>query len=128
MSLKTFTLTLRTNISFELTSCLIFMDLCIVVWLSRNTNKMQLCNRIYYSKVYWRLNVFRTAHRSSSGALNCICSLWFIYTCCDRPLSSLGGKKSCYCQTGHGWQCNAKQKQATDDNVMRNRNRPRMTM
>ena len=27
--------------------------------LSRNTNKMQLCNRIYYSKVYWRLNMFR---------------------------------------------------------------------
>jgi hypothetical protein len=38
-------------------------------WLSRNTIKMQLCNRIYYSKVYWRLNMFRTAHRSSSGAL-----------------------------------------------------------
>jgi len=33
--------------------------------LSRNTNKMQLCNRIYYSKVYWRLNMFRAAHRSS---------------------------------------------------------------
>ena len=40
---------------------------------------MQLCNRIYYSKVYWRLNVFQAAHRSSSGALNCICSLWFLY-------------------------------------------------
>jgi hypothetical protein len=58
-------------------------------WLSRNTNKMQLCNRIYYSKVYWVLNMFRAAHRSSSGALNCICSLWFIYTCGDRPLSGL---------------------------------------
>ena len=46
---------------------------------SRNTNKMQLCNRICYSKVYWRLNMFRAAHRSSSGALNCVCSLWFIY-------------------------------------------------
>jgi len=33
--------------------------------------------------------MFRAAHRSSSGALNCICSLWFIYTCCDRPLSRL---------------------------------------
>ena len=30
--------------------------------------------------------MFRAAHRSSSGALNCICSLWFIYTCGDRPL------------------------------------------
>jgi len=48
-------------------------------WFSRNTNKMQLCNRIYYSKVYWRPNMFRATHRSSSGALNCVCSLWFIY-------------------------------------------------
>jgi hypothetical protein len=39
--------------------------------LSRNTNKTQLCNRIYYSKVYWRLNMFQEVHRSSSGALNC---------------------------------------------------------
>jgi hypothetical protein len=43
------------------------------------TNKMQPCNRIYYSKIYWRLNMFRASHRSSSGAPNCICSLWFIY-------------------------------------------------
>jgi hypothetical protein len=33
------------------------------------TNKMQPCNRIYYSTVHWRLNMFRAAHRSSSGAL-----------------------------------------------------------
>jgi hypothetical protein len=59
----------------------------IISILGRNTNKMQLCNRIYYFKVYWRLNMFRAAHRSSSGALNCICSLWFIHTCGDRPLS-----------------------------------------
>ena len=59
---------------------------------SRNTNKMQLCNRIYYSKVYLRLNMFRAAHRSSSGALNCVCSLWFIYPCGDRPLPRLSGK------------------------------------
>jgi len=39
-------------------------------WFSRNTNKMQLCNRIYCSKVYCRLNMFRAAHCSSSGALN----------------------------------------------------------
>jgi hypothetical protein len=52
---------------------------------------MQLCNRIY-SKFYWRLNIFRAAHRSSSGALNCICSLWFIYPCGDRPLPRLSGK------------------------------------
>jgi hypothetical protein len=46
--------------------------------LSRNTNKMQLCNGIYYSKVYWRLSMFRVAHRSSSWALNCICSLVYM--------------------------------------------------
>jgi len=60
--------------------------------LSRNTNKMQLCNIIYYSKVYWRLNKFRAAHRSSSGALNCICSLWFTCPSGDRPLPRLSGK------------------------------------
>jgi hypothetical protein len=60
--------------------------------LSRNINKMQLCNRIYYSKVYWRLNMFRAANHSSSGALNCICSLWFIYLFGYRPLSRLSGK------------------------------------
>ena len=30
--------------------------------------------------------MFRAGHRSSSGALNCICSLWFIYPCGDWPL------------------------------------------
>jgi len=36
--------------------------------------------------------MFRAAHRSSSGVLNCICSLWFIHPCGDRPLSRLSGK------------------------------------
>jgi hypothetical protein len=49
------------------------------------TNKMQPCNGIYYSTVYGRLNMFRAAYRSSSEALNCICSLWFTYACGDRP-------------------------------------------
>jgi len=31
---------------------------------------MQPCNRIYYSTIHWRLNTFRAAYRSSSGALN----------------------------------------------------------
>ena len=62
--------------------------------LSRNTNKMQLCNRIYYSKVYWRLSMSRATHRSSSGALNCICSFWFICPCGNRPLPRLSGKWS----------------------------------
>jgi hypothetical protein len=60
--------------------------------LSRNTKKMQLCNKIYYFEVYWRLNIFRAAHRSSSGALNSICSVWFIYPCGDRSLPWLNGK------------------------------------
>jgi hypothetical protein len=30
---------------------------------------MQPCIRIYYSTVHWRLNMFRAAHHSSSGAL-----------------------------------------------------------
>jgi len=50
---------------------------------------MQLCNRIYYSKVYGRLNIFGAAHRSSSGAPNCICSLWLICPYGDRPLPRL---------------------------------------
>jgi len=36
--------------------------------------------------------MFRAAHRSSSGALNCICSLWFMCPCGDRPLPRLSGK------------------------------------
>jgi hypothetical protein len=52
---------------------------------------MQPCNKIYYSKIYWRLNRFRAAYRSSSGAPNCIFSLWFIYPCGDWPLFRLGG-------------------------------------
>ena len=58
------------------------------------TNKMQPCNRIYYSKIYWRLNMFRAAYRLSSGAPNCIYSLWFIYSCGDRPLPSLDNGRS----------------------------------
>jgi hypothetical protein len=33
------------------------------------TNKMQPCIRIYYSTVHSKLNMFRAAYRSSSGAL-----------------------------------------------------------
>jgi len=42
------------------------MDPCIVVRLRRN---YQPSNRIYYLTVHWRLNMFRAACRSSSGAL-----------------------------------------------------------
>jgi hypothetical protein len=37
---------------------------------------VQTCNKIYYSKIYWRLNLFREAYHSLSGAPNCIFSLW----------------------------------------------------
>jgi len=47
--------------------------------------------------------MFRAAHHSSSGALNCNCSLWFIYTCGDRPLKRLSGKivHSALTKAGH---------------------------
>jgi len=41
--------------------------------------------------------MFQATYRSSSGAPNCICSLWFIYTCGDRPFSSLDNGRSCLC-------------------------------
>ena len=74
--------------------CLLFMNIFIPYESVEITNKMQPCNRIYYSNVYWRLNMFRAAYRSSLGAPNCICSLWFIYTCGDRPLWSLSGTQN----------------------------------
>ena len=36
--------------------------------------------------------MFQAVYRSSSGAPNCICSLWFLNTCGDRPLSRLSGR------------------------------------
>jgi len=39
--------------------------------------------------------MFRAVHRSSSGALNCIWSLWFICPCVDRLLSKLSGNWLC---------------------------------
>ena len=65
------------------------------------TNKMQLCNRIYYFKMYWSLNMFLAAYSLSSGDPNCICSLWFIYPCGDRPLSRLGGSHPAKTTAGH---------------------------
>jgi len=35
--------------------------------------------------------MFRAAHHSKSGALNCVYSIWFIYTCSDGPLSRPSG-------------------------------------
>jgi len=38
--------------------------------------------------------MLRAAYRSSSGAPNSICSLWFMYPCGDRSLSRLGGNST----------------------------------
>jgi len=37
--------------------------------------------------------MFQAAHRSASGALNCICSFWFICPRGDRLLPRLVGKR-----------------------------------
>jgi len=37
---------------------------------------MQPCNRIYYSKIHWRLNMFRAAYRSSSWATEAANTVW----------------------------------------------------
>jgi hypothetical protein len=47
------------------------------------------------------INMFRASHRSSSRALNCIFSLWFIYPCGDRPLSRLGSSHAVWTTAGH---------------------------
>jgi len=63
--------------------------------------------------------MFQAAHRSSSGAINCICSLWFIYPCGDWPLSSLGNGRSPY---GHINQRLQIQFRAPDDERCADRN------
>jgi len=40
--------------------------------------------------------MFRAAHRSSSGGINCIFGLWFICPYGDRPLPRLGKGRSPY--------------------------------
>jgi len=74
------------------------------VWLSRNTNKMQLCNRIYYSKVTEGSTCFER-HRSSSGTLKCICSLWIICPCGDRSLWRLSGTCDIRMDSGNAATC-----------------------
>jgi hypothetical protein len=76
------------RIRFDSCFCYFFLILLSFLLTQKKYQQDATCNRIYYSKVYWRLNIFRAPHRSSSGALNCICSLWFIYTYGDRPFTS----------------------------------------
>jgi hypothetical protein len=44
-------------------------DIIIIIDSVEITNEMQPCNRMYYYTIHWRLNMFRAAYRSSSGAL-----------------------------------------------------------
>jgi hypothetical protein len=39
------------------------------IYFSRNNQQNVPCIRIYYTTVHWRLNMFRAAYRTSSGAL-----------------------------------------------------------
>jgi len=77
------------------------------------TNKMKPCNKIYYSTVYWRLNMFRAVYRSihvgpsiSVRIINSITRLhlvgyfyWFILRCTDPWILNLlivfGMQKCC---------------------------------
>ena len=72
----------------------IFMDPCIVDDSVEIPTRCSFVIEFIIPKFFffWRLNMFQAAYRSSSGALNCICSLWFIYPCGDRPLPRLSGK------------------------------------
>ena len=54
-------------------------------------------------KFFWRLNMFRAAYRSSSGALNCIFNLWFICPYGDRPLPRLSGNNKFYYKAASCW-------------------------
>jgi len=47
--------------------------------------------------------MFRAAHRSSSGALNCTYRLWFIYPCGDRPLSRPNENNKFYYKDASCW-------------------------
>ena len=59
---------------------LIFMVSYIVVWTVEITNKMQPCNSIYYSKIYWRLNMFRAACLSHHQELQTVFAAFRLYT------------------------------------------------
>ena len=61
----------------------IFMDPCIVDY---SVEIPARCSFVI------EFIMFRVAHRSSLGALNCICSLCFMCPCGDRPLPRLSGK------------------------------------
>ena len=85
---------------------LIFMDPCIVDYSVEIPTRCSFVIEFMIPEFICRLNMFRVAHRSSSGALNCICSVWFICPYGDRPLSRLSGKFDKY--SGTSWWSNDK--------------------
>jgi len=54
----------------------------------------QHCNRIYYSTVHWRLNMFRAAYRSSSGALT-------VFAASGLHTHVVTGRSQVWVGTGH---------------------------
>ena len=80
---------------------LILMDSCIVDYWVEIPTRCSFVIEFIIPTFFWRLNMFRTAHRSSSGALNCICSLWFICPYGDRLLPRLNGHE-CPLNLGNG--------------------------
>jgi hypothetical protein len=57
---------------------------------------MQPCNRIYYFIVHWRLNMFRAAHRSSSGAPN-------VFAASGLHTHVVTGRSQVWVGTGQFW-------------------------
>jgi hypothetical protein len=70
---------------------------CVFIYLFIYCHSVEIPTRCSFviefiiTKFLLRLNMFGAAHRSSSGALNCICSLWFVCPYGDRPLPRLSG-------------------------------------
>ena len=67
------------------------MDPCIVKYSVKIPTRRNFVIEFIIPKFFYRLNMFPAAHHSSSGALNCICSLWFICPYGDRSLPRLSG-------------------------------------
>jgi hypothetical protein len=67
---------------------LILTDPCIVDYSVEIPTRCNFVIEFIIPKFFWRHNMFRAAHRSSWGALNCICILWFICPYGDRPSHS----------------------------------------
>jgi hypothetical protein len=69
---------------------LIFMGPCIVDYSVEIPTRCIFVIEFVIPK-FLKAQHVSSIHRSSSGALNCICSLWFIYPYDDQPLPRLSG-------------------------------------